>query len=216
MGKRLWFSKNVYESFIREGKATLARYAKDQQIALQGETCSTLDIILEGAVAIHNLDEEGRLFKAQVLTKGDSCGTTLLFGSNNTYPMQVVAQTEATILHLKRELVLELCEQRRDVLVALVSIISDRAHMLGTTINRISTLSLRESLLSYLHKLAQEQQSNQITLPITKKELAERMGFARTSVSRELAKLREEGLLSVNGRVVTLHSVPHLRPSRGA
>ncbi len=209
MGKRLWFSKNEYETFIREGKATLGRYAKDQIIALQGETCSTLDIILEGSVALQNLDEEGRLFKAQVLKVGDSCGTTLLFGSHNTYPMQVVAQTECTILHLKRELILELCIERRDVLVALISIISDRAHMLGTTVNRISTLSLRESLLSYLFNLTQEQQSNQITLPITKKELAERLGFARTSVSRELAKLGKEGVLSMSGRVITLHSLPH-------
>ncbi len=205
MDKRLWFSENEYEAFIREGKATLGNYAKDQIIALQGETCSTLDIILEGSVALQNLDEEGRLFKAQVLKAGESCGTTLLFGSHNTYPMQVVAQTETTILHLKRELVLELCEQRRDVLVALVSIISDRAHMLGTTVNRISTLSLRESLLSYLNGLSQEQHSTQVTLPITKKELAERLGFARTSVSRELAKLEGEGSLSVKGRIITLH-----------
>jgi len=209
MGKRLWFSKNEYEAFIREGKATLGRYAKDQIIALQGESCFTLDIILEGSVALQNLDEEGRLFKAQVLKAGDSCGTTLLFGSYNTYPMQVVAQTECTILHLKRELILELCIERRDVLVALISIISDRAHMLGTTVNRISTLSLRESLLSYLFNLTQKQQSNQITLPITKKELAERLGFARTSVSRELAKLGKEGVLSMSGRVITLHSLPH-------
>ncbi len=208
MGKRLWFSKNEYEAFIREGKATLGRYAKDQIIALQGETCSSLDIILEGSVALQNLDEEGRLFKAQVLKAGDSCGTTLLFGSYNTYPMQVVAQTEATILHLKRELVLELCEQRRDVLVALISIISDRAHMLGTTVNRISTLSLRESLLAYLYSLTREQQSNQIRLPITKTELAERMGFARTSVSRELAKLGKEGVLSMDGRDIILFAVP--------
>lgn len=206
MGRRLWFNKEEYEVFLKTGKAKLTTYAKNQIIALQGELCRTLDIIIDGSVSLQNLDEEGRLFKAQILKTGDSLGTTLLFGKNNTYPMQVVAQSSCTILHLKKELVLELCKQREDILIAIIEIISDRAHMLGTMVNRISTLSLRDSLLAYLNRLTFEQQSNTIKLPITKKELAERLGFARTSVSRELAKLRDEGILSVEGKVITLHS----------
>ncbi len=205
MGKRVWFDKDRYEIFINQGKAKLTKYSKDEIIFVQGEECKTLDIIVEGFVSLQNLDEEGRVFKAQVLKEGDSLATTLLFSTNNTYPMQVVAHSNCSILHLKKELVLELCEQNRDFLVAVISIISDRAHMLGTMVNRISTLSLRENLINYLSKLSKEQQSNQITLPITKKELAERMGFARTSVSRELAKLRDEKIISMKGKNIILH-----------
>lgn len=205
MGKRVWFDKDRYEIFINQGKAKLTKYSKDEIIFVQGEECKTLDIIIEGFVSLQNLDEEGRVFKAQVLKEGDSLATTLLFSTNNTYPMQVVAHSNCSILHLKKELVLELCEQSRDFLVAVISIISDRAHMLGTMVNRISTLSLRENLINYLSKLSKEQQSNQITLPITKKELAERMGFARTSVSRELAKLRDEKIISMKGKNIILH-----------
>lgn len=205
MKKVLWFSEEECALFIQEGQARRISYDKNQIIALQGEECKTLGIIQDGAVALQNLDEEGRLFTAQVLTAGHSCGATLLFGSETSYPMQVVAQTQCTILHLNKALVLRLCEQRQDVLVALLAIISDRAHMLGTTINRISTLSLRESLLSYLHHLTLHQNSLQIRLPITKKELAERLGFARTSVSREFSALQREGILTVAGREVTIH-----------
>ncbi len=205
MVKKLWFDSEEIEIFIKAGRARRTSYAKDQIIALQGERCTTLDLILDGSVCMQNLDEEGRLFKAEVLDAGESCGATLLFGSNNTYPMQVVAQQPCTILHLKRELVLELCESREEVLLTLLAIISDRAHRLGTTINRLVTLDLRESLLSYLHRLAKEQGTRSVTLPITKKELAERLGFARTSLSRQLALLRDEGVLSMDGRSITLH-----------
>ncbi|MFA5447037.1 MAG: Crp/Fnr family transcriptional regulator [Sphaerochaeta sp.] len=206
MEKRLHFTEEEVASFIKAGQARRARYAKDQIIALQGERCTTLDIILDGSVSTQNLDEEGRLFKAEVLNAGESCGATLLFGSNNTYPMQIVAQEPCTILHLKRELVLTLCESHKEVLLTLLAIISDRAHRLGTTVNRLSTLSLRESLLSYLHRLSGQQNSLRIILPITKKELAQRLGFARTSVSRELARLRDEKVLSMEGKIITLHT----------
>lgn len=204
MERQLWFDDAEVEAFIKAGRARRTHYAKDQIIALQGEQCTTLDIILEGAVSMQSLDEEGRLFKAEVLGSGESCGATLLFGSNHSYPMHVVAQQPCTILHLKRELVLELCEKREEVLLTLLAIISDRAHRLGTTINRLATLSVRESLLTYLRRLAAEQGSTRVTLPITKKELAERLGFARTSVSRELALLRDEGVLAMDGRIITL------------
>lgn len=205
MKKRLWFSEAEYRKFVQDGEAKVVSYEKNQIIALQGEECEALKIILEGSVALQNLDEEGRLFTAQVLTKGKSCGTTLLFGKQTTYPMQVVAQSKCTLLHLKRSLVLRLCEENQEVLIGLLGVISDRAHMLGTTVNRIATLSLRESLLLYLQRLSQEQGSLQIRLPITKKELAERLGFARTSISRDLAALQTEGILSVAGREITLH-----------
>lgn len=205
MVKKITLSKEQSEFFIKTGAAKRVVYAKNQIIALQGEVCTTLGIIQTGSVSMQNIDEEGRLFKAQVLTEGESCGTTLLFGENNTYPMQVVAQTPCTILHLKKELVLQLCEQHQEFLIALLAVISDRAHMLGTTVNRLATLSLRESLLAYLQHLAQEQQSDSVVLPITKKELAERLGFARTSISRELARLCEEEVISMNGKLITLH-----------
>ncbi len=205
MKNPLWFSEAEYHSFIQTGQAKRIQYEKNQIIALQGEECDGLGIILDGSVALQNLDEEGRLFTAQVLGAGKSIGTTLLFGRWTTYPMQVVAQSACTILHLKKSLVLQLCEERQDVLIALLAVISDRAHMLGTTVNRIATLSLRESLLSYLNRLVIEQGSTHIRLPITKKELAERLGFARTSISREFAALQEDGILSMTGREIILH-----------
>ena len=206
MKNALWFDEAECQEFIRSGEARIVAYEKDGIIALQGEVCTSLDIVQTGSIALQSLDEEGRLFKAQVLKAGESCGATLLFGTTNTYVMQVVAHTPSTILRLKKELVLRLCEERQDILLALLKIISDRAHHLGTVVNRISTLSLRESLLSYLTHLSREQRSRQITLPTTKKELAERLGFARTSVSRELAALRAERIISFEGRIITLHT----------
>ncbi len=202
---QLWFSQEERDRFVKEGRARYITYHENQIIALQGDVCTTLAIIIEGVVSLQNLDDEGRLYTAQELRVGESCGATLLFGRNNCFPMQVVAKTRCTIFHLKRDLVLSLCEERREILTTLLALISDRAHMLGTTVNRLSTLSLRERLLSYLHTLADQQGSKSIVLPITKTELAQQLGCARTSVSRELARLQQEDILSLNRDRITLN-----------
>ena len=55
--------------------------------------------------------------------------------------------------------------------------------------------TIRESIISYLDYERKKQNSNIIKLSMTKKALAERIGVQRTSLSRELAKMREDGLI---------------------
>lgn len=207
MNKTIVFNSEILDGFIKSGKAQQVTYPKGHIIGLQGDRCVTLDLIQQGSVALENIDEEGRLFIAQILNPGEMCGPTLLFGSSNIYPMQVVAHTQVTLLRLSKEAVLSLCEQDEGVLLALLRVISDRAHQLGTTVNRLSTLTLRESLLAHLSLLSTRQQTLSVVLPTSKKELAEYLGFARTSVSRELATLEKEGVLTVDGRTIELHNL---------
>ena len=64
--------------------------------------------------------------------------------------------------------------------------------------------TIRESIISYLNFEAKKQNSSIIKLSMTKKALAERIGVQRTSLSRELAKMREDGLIEFNSVSITL------------
>ncbi len=192
-------------ALLSQGGAHIQHYDRDQLMYLEGDVCTTLDIVLSGSISIQSLDEEGTVFKAKVLEKGEVWGATLLFSQKNRYPMNVVCDRPAQVLRLPKQLVLQLCEKQQ-FLVALLGIISDRAHELSRTVHSLSAKTLRESLLSYLYTLKEEQHSTTVYLPISKKELAHRLGFARPSLSRELTALMQEGLLSYHGREVHLHT----------
>ncbi|NLN06965.1 MAG: winged helix-turn-helix domain-containing protein [Firmicutes bacterium] len=70
--------------------------------------------------------------------------------------------------------------------------------------NAGSRKTIREKVLSYLEYESRRQHSRQIILPCTKKELAEKFGVRRTSLSRELARMRTDGLIDYNARSITL------------
>ena len=42
-------------------------------------------------------------------------------------------------------------------------------------------------------------------LPVNRQELSEILNVSRTSMSRELGRLQDEGILQMDGRQVTLH-----------
>lgn len=199
------FSDEDLAHFVKEGGITLAHFCKDQLVAVQGELCTTLDVVLEGSLSLQSIDEDGNVFKARVLVAGEIWGATLLFSRYNHYPMQVVCDRACSIVRLKKSLVLSLCTKNREFLVGLLQIISDRAHELGLTLTKRNEQTLRQSLLDYLTQLSVQQGSNKILLPTSKKELADRLGFARTSLSREFSNLQKEGLLRYSGRSVQLH-----------
>ena len=58
--------------------------------------------------------------------------------------------------------------------------------------------------MNYLNYESKKQNSNCIKLNITKKAIAEKIGVQRTSLSRELAKMRKDGLIQFDSDMITL------------
>lgn len=85
-----------------------------------------------------------------------------------------------------------------------LELISDRAFILGNTIKHYVNKTIREKIVSYLNREIKMQNSNCVKLNITKKALAERIGVQRTSLSRELAKMRKDGLIQLDAHSITI------------
>ncbi|NBK24276.1 MAG: Crp/Fnr family transcriptional regulator [Spirochaetia bacterium] len=201
------FSPMDLEGLFSRQSYSIRNYVKNQMIYLSGDSCTSLDILLEGSVSLQSLDEEGSLFKAQVLEKGAIYGATLLFGSSNKFPMTVVSEGNAEVLHLSKALVLDLCKENSRFTEILLQLVSDKAHALSTALTNLTSRTLKENLLMYLKDEVVSQGSQTITLRITKKELAHRLGVERTSLSRTLALLRDEKILTFDrGRITLLDS----------
>jgi CRP-like cAMP-binding protein len=64
--------------------------------------------------------------------------------------------------------------------------------------------TLRGNIMEYLHQQSVFQHSTTITLPISKKELADYLGVQRPSLFRELKKLSDENVIRIQNRSVTL------------
>ena len=65
--------------------------------------------------------------------------------------------------------------------------------------------SLRENLMDYLVALSAVQKSKTIILPISKKQLADHFGVQRPSLFRELKRMKDEGLIEIDNRNITIH-----------
>ena len=183
------------DSYLTEGSCKITQYGKNNIVHFVGEVCSKLEIILSGKVVIERIDESGNLMTIAGFYGGDVLGGNLMFSKNPYYPMTVTAKDATLILEINKTRLFELFSDNHDFLKSYLEYVSDHTVILGDRIKHYVNRTIRESIISYLDYERKKQNSNIIKLSMTKKALAERIGVQRTSLSRELAKMREDGLI---------------------
>lgn len=189
---------------LKDGGFLFREYGRGRIIHLEGEPCTKLEVILSGSAVVERIDAAGSLMTIGEFFAGDILGGNLLFSKSPYFPMTITAKQVSVILEIEKECLLQLCCESKTFLQAYLEQLSEHALILGNRIRYYVNKSIRECIVSYLKYERDRQNSNRIRLSMTKKALAERMGVQRTSLSRELTKMKQEGLLAYDGDTITV------------
>jgi CRP-like cAMP-binding protein len=198
------FDANQLESLLQAKGNKVNSYEKNNIVHFVGEVCENLEIILSGEVVVERIDESGKLMTIAEFFNGDILGGNLLFSKNPYYPMTVTAKKATIILEISKIQLFDLFAGSLDFLKSYLEYISDHSVILGDRIKHYVNRTIRECIMSYLNYESKKQDSNTIKMEITKKALAERIGVQRTSLSRELARMRDEGLIEFDTNSIKL------------
>jgi len=188
--------------YISEGSFKITTYCKNNVVHFVGETCSKLEIILAGKVAVERIDESGNLMIIAEFLSDEILGGNLLFSKNPHYPMTITVKQPTVILEINKDRLFKLFSDNHEFLKSYLEFVSDHAVILGDRIKHYVNKTIRESIMCYLDYERKKQNSNIIKLGISKKALAEKIGVQRTSLSRELAKMRDEGLIKFDAESI--------------
>lgn len=182
----------------------IKRTGRNEIIHFDGDDCDHMAVILDGSIVVERIDETGHLMAVTEFGKGQSIGANLVFSSSPYYPMTVSAREPVTMVCLKKQLLSDLCTGNEDFLQYFLRIISDHTLVLGNKIKYHVNSSIRAKIIAYLNRLYMNQRSYDIVMNMSKTDLALRMGVQRTSLSRELQKMRDEGLIEFERRQITI------------
>lgn len=189
-------NESLLIQLLKEHTLLINKYDTNNIIHLEGDHCEYLEIILEGTVIIERIDIDGNLLTITEFNENDVLGGNLLFSKNPFYPMTVTAKNKCLTLSVHKNTLLELLQNQPTFLRTYLELISDNALVLGEKIKHYINRPLRERIINYLNYESNRQQSKNIVLPISKKTLAEKLGVQRTSLSRELSKMKNDHLIN--------------------
>ena len=189
----------VVTRILHELPGRLASYAKGDLIALQNSVCRSLFLLCEGSVYAQMTSSEGRELTLDTLSAPDTLASAFIFGTENRYPVSIVANSDCRLWVVGRESILQIIEQDNSVLRNFLTILSDHSLFLSRRINEFALQSLSSRLVSYLkdHHAVRNLQ-----------ETAFILGVARPSLSRAVSQLVSQGTLrkTTDGYVLTAAS----------
>lgn len=204
------FEHKQLESLLSSPQIALKTHSENDLVFMEGETCKNLSVVLDGIIQIQKLDSCGNILVVSTLKEGNVFGENLLFGDKNSYPMSVVCKKKSLVLNIPKDLVYKLCQTNEHFLKQLLRILSNKAITLNSKIKQISMTSLRQMICDFLIMKYRKTNTTIINLDMTKKEWAEKLGVQRPSLSRELIKMKDDGLIDYDRSSITILDVEQL------
>lgn len=195
---------DLINRLILDGSAKITEYRKDAVIHFEGDMCSGIDIILKGSLVIERIDSAGRSLTVGEFVKDDIIGGNLLFSRNPVYPMTVITQENMVLLWIEKDSLFSILSTNAGFLLTYLEFVSDNALALGEKIKYETKKPIRDCIISFLKAEYATQKSTCIMMTITKKALAARLGVQRTSISRELARMKKDGIIVFDAKSINL------------
>ncbi|WP_422480772.1 Crp/Fnr family transcriptional regulator [Pleomorphochaeta sp. DL1XJH-081] len=196
--------KEKRHELLKCNRVQCVSYGLGEFVHMESDPCLAIEIVLEGHLSVEQIGEDGDIFSVATFGSGSLIGGNVVFSSLPFYAHSIISIERSLLVRIDRDTLFELIVAYKVFLKHFLTVISDNTVMVNNRLSYLMQYSLRQRLFIYIQSEMVRQQQETIILPITKTRLAQLLGVSRTSISRELAKMRNEGLLKLNKRKITL------------
>jgi CRP-like cAMP-binding protein len=178
-------------------------YQVGEMIAIAGEPCNYLMCLIKGSIKAEIVDFSGKIIKLEDIKAPEALASAFIFGKNNRFPVNIIANENTTILYIPRYDLLKLMQANLKMLQNYLDNVSSRAQFLSDKIKFLSFKTIKGKIAQYILKLAGPDRDI-IHFPMPQHALAEFFGVTRPSFARSLGEMAEEGIIEVDRRKVRI------------
>jgi CRP/FNR family cyclic AMP-dependent transcriptional regulator len=190
--------------------ASLARLSqrrkcpKDSPVFFENEQGDFFFMILEGRIKVTILGDDGREVILSMLGPGDFFGEMALL-DNEPRSATAIAVEDSELLSLHRTDFQAVISDNREIMAALIRILSARLRRANHQISTLALLDVYGRVARVLIDMAREEgrrlRDGRIAFRrATHQEIANRIGTTRETVTRMLKDLERQGHIRVDGR----------------
>lgn len=198
------FKEELIEELLKDINYRISKFSKGEVIALEGDNISGIGIVLEGYVEVQKGFPSGKVVSISKIKQGGIFGEVIIFSDLNFYPSNIISSIKSEVLFISKEDILKLCSLNERFLKRFMTLLSNKILMLNKKLKEISYGTIREKLADYILEEYKKQKGLVIKLTKNRSEMAEHFGVARPSLSRELIKMKEDGLINFERNIINI------------
>lgn len=190
--------KNKSEEYLldlfKDANYIIKSYSKNDIIAMEGDTCTSIGLILDGNIDIKRMLGT-KVIHVSSFGKGHIFGEVIAFSDVNLYPATVMSSTTSKVMFISKDNFIKFCTSHEDFLGMFLNDLSNKIFVLNKSITNLTFSNVRQKICNFLISEYKLQNSENIKLKMTKEKIAEYLGITRPSLSRELINMKDMGLI---------------------
>ena len=192
-------SEREISDALKELNAVTKKYKKGTTILHAGSTTKSMGLVLEGSVTIENNDIWGNKTILSHVGKNQFFAETYGLLADEPMLVDVVANEDCQILFLTIGF-LHRGTRKQDawtvkIMSNLLTISTHKNLMLSGRSFHTAPKSVRGRVLSYLNAMSLQNRSTEFDIPFDRQQLADYLNLDRTSLSKELGRMKREGII---------------------
>jgi CRP/FNR family transcriptional regulator, dissimilatory nitrate respiration regulator len=203
--------KEEMASFLICLNPRVQEYAKGEFISMEGDALSGIGCILSGSASVLKESASGDRNFLTAIKPGHLFGEMAAWSQEKRWPATVQAEEETSALFIPPEKLAgpcaKSCRWHTAIIENMLKILSEKALMLNRKVDYLSMKSMRGKLSAYFLERRRLAGSSTFTMPLNRNELADYLGVSRPSMSREMGRMRDEGIIDYHLATVKIKNI---------
>ena len=184
--------------------AKVKSYSQEEYIFFAGDKVDYVGVVLSGRIEILKENLAGNKHIIAILDSSHMFAEGIVCTVNRLSPVTTQAMEDAKVLIIPYERVIKSCGEGCAYHIRLIQnmmeILGEKNVALNWKLDLLTLKGMREKLANYLLKVSQENGSKTFQIPLNRTELADFLNVSRTSMCRELTRMKDDGLIDLYGR----------------
>ncbi len=190
--------------------ATEKTYRKGEMIFYEGDESLGFYLLISGLIKIYKVSADGKEQILQFIRPNETFGEVVVF-SGKSFPANAEAARDSQVLLFPKKGFLDFIRRNPNVALTMLAILAERLRRFTVQVENLSLKEVPGRLASYfLYLSRQEGQGDNFTLEISKGQLASLLGTIPETLSRILARMKDHGIIEVEGNHIRLLDFPRL------
>jgi len=174
-------------------------YKKNQAIFTEGDDGNGFYVVISGRVKVFKISHEGKEQILHILGSGEPFGEVPVFAGQH-FPAHAQAMEETKLFFFPRSAFIDLIKKNPSLAMNMLAMLSMRLRRFTALVEDLSLKEVPGRLSAYLLYLSETKNSSpNLTLDISKAQLASLLGTIPETLSRILARMSTEDLIESDG-----------------
>jgi CRP-like cAMP-binding protein len=195
-------------------RAVERRLTRGEILFMIGDSANGLYVVVSGAVRAYRTGNDGREQIIHTERAGSTIGELPLF-DGQPYPSTVAADEDSSVLFLDKDSVRQLFLKHPEIAMTALRVLSQRLRKCAELVETISLRAVGQRLAQWFLQEANSRgrksgRAIEVDLPLSREQIAARIGSVREVVSRAISRLDQEDLVHIEGHRVRIPDVKRL------